>query len=170
MSKAISSPQSSATTSPHATEFTAPAETSIRAPERSITESAQILGQPDGPFGTAALARHTVLLRSLGTARFSKFETLEIAPHGIFVVCQDTKQNPYQTMTTLLEIQLFLGEATAPNTPLIKAMGRIEKIKPALDLPVPTPSGYIIRLLQVGTEDARQLETYIHEHLLSAAM
>ena len=56
------------------------------APSESLTKKetiskAQVLGQPDGPFGTAIASRSTVLLRSVGTARFSKFETVELAAH-----------------------------------------------------------------------------------------
>lgn len=145
-------------------------EATPRREENTNIETARLLGQPEGPFGTAAVAKLTVLLRSLGAARFSKFETLEIAKHGLYIACSNPKQFPFQVKTTLLELQLFLGEASSPATRIIKAMGRIEEIRPAVDLPMPAPSGYVVRLVQVGNEDSVALEKFIYEHLLSAAM
>lgn len=145
-------------------------ETQPRRDENTKIESARLIGQPEGPFGTAAVAKLTILLRSLGAERFAKFETLEIAKHGIFIVCSNPKQFPFQVKTTLLELQLFLGDPASPATRIIKAMGRIEEIRPAVDLPMPAPSGYVVRLVQAGNEDSTALEKYVYEHLLSAAM
>lgn len=136
----------------------------------SPVESAHIIGQPEGPFGTAAVARHTVLIRSLGAARFSKFETLELAHHGLFIVCANPKQNPYQAKSTLLEIQLFLGEPTSAGTRMIKGIGRIEEVRAAVDVPLAAPAGYVVKFLQISSEDSNQLEKYIRERLLNAAI
>lgn len=141
-----------------------------RRDENSHTETARLIGQPEGQFGTAAVAKLTVLLRSLGAARFSKFETLEIAKHGLYIACAHPKQFPFQVKTTLLDLQLFLGDPSSPATRIIKAMGRIEEIRPAVDLPTPAPAGYVVRLVQVSNEDSNTLEKYVYEHLLSAAM
>ncbi|MEN9811231.1 MAG: hypothetical protein RLZZ488_2798 [Pseudomonadota bacterium] len=141
-----------------------------RRDENPNNESARLIGQPEGPFGTAAVAKLTVLLRSLGASRFSKFETLEIAKHGVYIACSNPKQFPFQVKTTLLELQLFLGDPASPATRIIRAMGRIEEIRPAVDLPIPAPSGYVVRLVQVGNDDSIALEKYVYEHLLSAAM
>jgi hypothetical protein len=141
-----------------------------RQEEEVLVETARIIGQPEGPFGTAVCATQTLLMRSLGAARYSKFETLEIARHGLFAVCQNTSQNPYQAKTTLLELQLFLGNPSHPNTPNIKAIARIEEIKTAVDVPQPTPAGYVLRLLQVQPEDSAKLERFINEHLLRTAI
>lgn len=69
--------------------------------------TARVLGQPEGPFGTAVVSNNTVLLRSLGAARFSRFETAELAPHAIFICVANTPNQPFQAKTTLLEFQLF---------------------------------------------------------------
>lgn len=132
--------------------------------------TARLLGHPEGPFGTAIVFKGTILLRSLGAARFSRFDTLELAPNGIFVVENSPAKQPFQAKSTLLEFQMFLGEPQVQTTQIIKGVARIEEIQKALDLPVPTPSGYIMRILQIGAHDRNTLETFVHEHLLKAAM
>ena len=156
----------------------------IRATEGAVTDehlaalaggtqqhsTARVLGQPEGPFGTAVVSNNTVLLRSLGGARFSRFETSELAPHALFVCVPNTPNQPFQAKTTLLEFQLFLGEPQSPGTRILKGIGRIEEIRSAVDVPVPTPSGYIFRILQLGGEELSHLEKYVHDQLLKAAM
>jgi hypothetical protein len=147
-----------------------PADQSVRAGSAPITQSARIIGQPEGPYGTAAVARQTVLMRSLGAARFSKFETLEIAKHGLFVVCSDTRMYPYQTKSTLLEIQLFLGDPSASGTPIIKCVGQVENIRATADLPLPTPAGFVLRILQISSEDSLTLEKFVYSQMIESAI
>ena len=157
-------------TPPPASEILGQGTAFVRQENEVLVENARIIGQPEGPFGTAVCAKQTLLIRSLGAARYSKFETLEIARHGLFAVCQNTNQFPYQAKTTLLELQLFLGDASLPSTPNIRAIARIEEIKTAVDVPQPTPAGYVLRLLQVQPEDSAKIERFIHEHLLRTAI
>jgi len=132
--------------------------------------SARLLGQPEGPFGTAVVSNNTILLRSLGAARFSRFETAELAPNALFICVPNTLNQPFQEKSTLLEFQLFLGEPQSPGSCILKGIGRIEEIKSPVDVPVPTPSGYIFRILQLGGEELSHLEKYVHDQLLKAAM
>lgn len=131
---------------------------------------ARVLGQPEGPFGTAVTSKNTILLRSLGTARFAKFETLELAPHGAFVVLSNPAHQSFQTKSTLVDFELFLGDPQAAGTKIIKGVARIEEIRPAIDVPLPTPAGYILKIVQLTAEALNQLENYVHERLLKAAM
>lgn len=158
------------TTQPRSPEAVNHQEQTLRSDSRSAPETARLIGQPEGPYGTAAVSRQTVLLRSLGAARFSKFETHEIAKHGMFVVCQAPQGHPFQKKTTLLEIQLFLGDPAAAGTRLIKCFGHIEDIRAAIDLPVPLPSGYVVRILQISTEDSVALEKFVLSQLAESAM
>jgi len=142
----------------------------LRFDSRTAPEIARLIGQPEGPYGTSVVSRQTVLLRSLGAARFSKFETLEIAKHGMYVVCQAPQGHPFQKKTTLLEIQLFLGDPAAAGTQLIKCFGHIEDVRAAIDLPVPSPSGYVVRILQISTEDSVTLEKFVLSQLAGSVM
>jgi hypothetical protein len=153
-----------------ASDSSKPAEQGVRSETSALTQSARIIGQPEGPFGTAAVARQTVLIRSLGAARFAKFETLEIAKHGMFVVCGNTRAHPFQTKSTLLEIQLFLGDPAASGTPIVKCVGQVEEIRAAADLPFPAPSGYVVRLLQISTEDSVKIEKFVYSQMIESAI
>lgn len=168
MSKIISG--SGPHTGVRSAELIAPTEPQARTPEAEILQAAHIIGQPEGPFGTAAVAQRTVLMRSVGSARFAKFETEEIAPQGLFVVCANPAQFPFQTKSTLLEIQLFLNEPTSPGARIVKALGRIEDIRTAVEVPVPSPAGYVVRLVQMSSEDMQQLDKHLRELLLSTAI
>lgn len=174
MAKVVSG--SSPLSGPKSIEKSSLGESLIDAEKPPVSDAARIIGQPEGPFGTAAVSKHTVLLRSLGNARFSKFESLELAPHGLFVVCNAPQQFPFQAKSTLLEVQIFLDEPSAhvsrarTEPRIIKAIGRVEEIRPSTDLPVPTPAGYVLRLLQVSPEDSRNLENYLRELLLNNAI
>lgn len=138
--------------------------------ESKVNQSARILGQPEGPFGTACVSKNTVLLKSLGTTRFSRFETTELAPHGLFITVNNPQNQPFKAKTTLLEFQLFLGEPQTPGSKILKGIGRIEEIRAAVEVPIPTPQGYVFRILQLSAEELAQLESHIHEILLKAAM
>ena len=133
-------------------------------------QTARLLGQPEGPFGTACVSKNALLLKSLGSARFTRFETAEIAPHAFFVVVNNMHHQPYQAKSTLLEFQLFLGEPHAPGSRILKGIGRIEDIRTAVEVPVPSPAGYVFRVLQISGEELLYLENYVHELLLKAAM
>ncbi|NBO37018.1 hypothetical protein EBU99_00340 [bacterium] len=141
-----------------------------RTEEAAIAPAARVIGQPEGPFGTAAVSQNTVLIRSLGAARFVKFMTLEIAPHGLFIVVPQPQTQPFQAKSTLLEIQLFLGEPASAGNKIIKCIGRIEEIRSAVDVPHPTPAGYIVRLVQLSAEDVLQIEKHINEKLINTAI
>lgn len=132
--------------------------------------SARLLGHPEGPFGTAVVSINTILIRSLGAARFSRFETAELAPNALFICVPNTLSQPFQAKSTLLEFHLFLGEPQSLGNRILKGIGRIEEIRSPVDVPVPTPSGYIFRILQLGGEELSHLEKYVHEQLLKAAM
>ncbi|MEY2986986.1 MAG: hypothetical protein RJB13_507 [Pseudomonadota bacterium] len=145
------------------------------APSESVTKKesiskAQVLGQPDGPFGTAIASRSTVLLRSVGTARFSKFETVELAAHGLYIQVAKASSQPFKVKSTLIEFELFLGDAGDPETRIIRGIGHIEAIKNAVDVPVQVPSGYVFKVLQIKGDDLKDLEDYIHERLLRTAL
>lgn len=142
----------------------------VRQDDETKPATAKIIGQPEGPFGTAVVAKQTLLMRSLGAARFSKFETLEIARHGLFAVCPNPNMFPYQAKSTLLELQLLLGEPQNPGSQTIRAIARIEELKAAVEVPQAVPAGYVLRLLQVQPEDSAKLERFIHDHLLNAAI
>lgn len=79
----------------------------LRFDSRTAPEIARLIGQPEGPYGTSVVSRQTVLLRSLGAARFSKFETLEIAKHGMYVVCQAPKGIPFRKRQPSLKFSSF---------------------------------------------------------------
>ncbi|MBM3381118.1 MAG: hypothetical protein FJY29_01610 [Betaproteobacteria bacterium] len=133
-------------------------------------QTARVIGQPEGPFGTACVSKKRVLVRSLGTSHFSRFETAELAPHGLFITVKNPQTQPFKAKSTLLEFQLFLGDPQTPGGGIIKGIGRIEEIRAAVEVPQPTPSGYVFRILQLSGEELATLESFIHEILLKAAM
>lgn len=147
-----------------------PAEQTPRPEGSTNVQTARLIGQPEGPYGTAAVARQTVLIRSLGAARFSKFETLEVAKHGMYVVCNNTREHPFQTKSTLLDVQLFLGDAATTGTPIIKCIAQVEDVRPAVDLPLPAPSGYVLRILQISADDSSKLETFVYSQMIESAI
>lgn len=138
--------------------------------KKDQVNKAQILGQPDGPFGTAVASCNTVLLRSVGAARFSKFETVELAAHGMYIHVANTANQPFKVKSTLIEFELFLGNAGEPNTRIIRGIGHIESAKSAMDVPVSTPSGYVFKVLQMKGDDLKLIEEYVHDQLLRTAM
>lgn len=138
--------------------------------KKDVANKAQILGQPDGPFGTAVVSRNTVLLRSVGAARFSKFETVELAAHGLYIHVVNPSSQPFKVKSTLIEFELFLGEAGEPETHIIRGIGHIETLKNAVDVPIQVPSGYVFKVLQIKGDDLKSLEEYVHEKLLRTAL
>lgn len=137
---------------------------------KDLPVKAQVLGQPDGPFGTAVVSRNTILLRSVGAARFARFETVELAAHGLFIRVANFANQPFKVKSTLIEFELFLGDATESNTPIIRGIGHIEATKSAVDVPVAAPSGYVFKILQIKGDDLKRLEEYVHDKLLRTAM
>ena len=135
----------------------------------TVTHRARVLGQPDGPFGLAIGAHKSVLLRSLGSARFMKFETLEVAPHGLFIAVAHPENCPFQAKATLVEFQFFLKEASGDGQ-MLKGIGRIEEIRAATQVPVMIPSGYILRIVQISGTELALLEHFVHEEVMKAAM
>lgn len=145
-----------------------------QASERVATEElvtkAYILGQPDGPFGTAVASRNSLLMRSVGAARFSRFQTVELAASGFFIRVPNMGVQPYKTKSTLIEFELFLGESDIPDTAIVRGIGHIEEVRSSVDVPTPTPAGYVFKILQMRGDDVKRLEEYIHEKLLRTAM
>lgn len=135
----------------------------------SDSSPARVLGQPDGPFGLAIGAHKTVLLRSLGSARFMKFETVELAPHGLFIAVAHPENCPFQAKATLVEFQLFLKEGSGEGQ-MLKGIGRIEEIRAATQIPFLSPSGYVLRIVQISGTELAILEHFVHEHVMKAAM
>jgi hypothetical protein len=88
----------------------------------------------------------------------------------MFIAVNNPQNQPFKAKSTLLEFQLFLGDPQAPGSKILKGIGRIEEIRAAVEVPVPTPPGYIFRLLQLSAEELAQLERHVHEILLKAAM
>ena len=138
--------------------------------ELASKTQAQVLGQPDGPFGTAVTSRNTVLLRSVGAARFSKFETVELAAHGLYIQVANPSSQPFKVKSTLIEFELFLGNAGQQDTSIIRGIGHIESIKNAVDVPIKVPSGYVFKVLQIKGDELKILEEYIHEKILRTAL
>lgn len=154
-----------------ASDVRSPLEQPIENQDNTETASspARVLGQPDGPFGLAIGARRTVLLRSLGSARFMKLETLEVAPHGLFVQVAHPENLPFQPKATLVDFQLFLKESAGEGH-LIKGIGRIEEIRAATQVPFSIPSGYVLRIVQISGAELALLEQFVHEQVMKAAM
>lgn len=143
---------------------------SERAAAEGQVAKACILGQPDGPFGTAVASRNSLLMRSVGASRFSRFETVELAASGFFIRVPNTASQPYKTKSTLIEFELFLGEAESSDTPIVRGIGHIEEVRGTVDVPTPAPAGYVFKILQMKGDDVKSLEEYIHEKLLRTAM
>lgn len=108
-----------------------------------------------------------ISLQSLGTSNEYIFQTKDLSATGAFVICHEVKAYPFQTTSTILEARIELKHHTEEPQEQIQFLAKIARIVEFVEedaLPQSKTPGFGIRIVMIGDDDRRTLESFIARH------
>lgn len=106
-----------------------------------------------------------VLLRSLGSRNDFSFVTKDLSSSGMFVLCPNFQNYPFQAASTILDCEVNLGAQSHPPHSKIRFFGKIARVTEESDAQREGQSmGFGVRIVQIAHEARIILENYISAH------
>jgi hypothetical protein len=104
-----------------------------------------------------------VIIKSLGSRNEFSFVTKDLSSSGLFALCGNLSDYPFQQTSTILDCEVDLGAQSHPPYAKVRFLGKIARIMDggAADGDMP---GFGIRIVQISHESRVVLENYISAH------
>lgn len=99
-------------------------------------------------------------LKSLGTHTSHTFLTKDLSATGVFVMCKDATQYPFQPQSTIL--QATVEGVNGDDNFQLQFLGKIARV--VSEPNGAQPSGFGLRIIQISFEHRQMLETFIARH------
>jgi hypothetical protein len=106
-----------------------------------------------------------VVLKSLGSRNEFAFTTFDLSSTGLFAVCSNFADYPFQQNSTILDCEVDLGPQSHPPYSKIRFLGKIARVvEPSAAQTESQPAGFGIRIVQIPHDSRVILENYISAH------
>jgi hypothetical protein len=115
------------------------------------------------PTGLAAKVDWHISLRTLGSDRGFRFETIEVSGHAIHVRCADFDRTFFRPGATIVQVHLFVPNALrgTNGTPVdystLTFLGKIVKEVPRAAVQKPIEAGFLLHVIQMDQNEATKL-------------
>jgi hypothetical protein len=104
-----------------------------------------------------------VVIKSLGSRNEFSFVTKDLSSSGLFALCSNLSDYPFQQTSTILDCEVDLGVHSHPPYAKIRFLGKIARIMELGTVDGDMP-GFGVRIVQISHEARVILENYISAH------
>ncbi len=108
--------------------------------------------------------RLRVHLKSIGTQNFYTFWTKDLSATGAFVLCQEFKNYPFQTSSTIIDATVELKNPDTQEVTELSFLAKIARVVEAHGAGAASISGFGIRIVQMDFRERQVLEAFISSH------
>ncbi len=104
-----------------------------------------------------------LVIKSLGSRNEFSFVTKDLSSSGLFALCNNLSDYPFQQASTILDCEVDLGAQSIPPYTKIRFFGKIARIMDGGTADDDLP-GFGVRIVQISHEFRVVLENYIAAH------